>query len=189
MYRWSRWFLTVALCLLAVWLPQPRANAAQPVYLFLQANGSEIQGESQQVTLGRAGAIECLSYEQSVLVPFERNGAIATGRRQYAPIRITKRIDKSSPLLFKALTDNAVVEGEFRFYRLSPTGDGTTEQYYTVSFQQGRVASVKQVSPDALSPATAEAPPVEEVTFSFAQIGWRYENGGIEHEDFVTIRR
>ncbi len=74
MYRWSRWFLTVALCLLAVWLPQPRANAAQPVYLFLQANGSEIQGESQQVTLGRAGAIECLSYEQSVLVPFERNG-------------------------------------------------------------------------------------------------------------------
>ena len=48
------------------------------------------------------------------------------GKRQYQPIKITKRIDQASPQLLKALTQNAVVEAEFHFYRVKPTGSSSS---------------------------------------------------------------
>jgi type VI secretion system secreted protein Hcp len=104
-------------------------------------------------------------------------------------LRIRKAIDRSSPLLLKALTDNQVVEGTFRFYRPSPTGDGTTEQFYTVAIKQGRVTSVRQYLPDTLDPGTVGHPPLEEVTFSFGSISWTFTDGGITHEDNAGKQR
>ena len=80
---------------------------------------------------------------------------MATGRRQYQPLMIRKRIDKSSPLIAKALTENQVIEGQFKFFRPNPSGDGTTEQFYTVEIKQGRVASIKQINPDTIQPASS----------------------------------
>jgi len=57
---------------------------------------------------------------------------MATGERTYEPIRIAKRIDKSSPLLAKALCNNEVIEATFKFYRPDPAGSGTQEHFYTI---------------------------------------------------------
>jgi type VI secretion system secreted protein Hcp len=156
---------------------------AETVHLFLKANGKDIKGESTQVSLGREGSIECIYYEQEVVSAREAGSGIASGRRQYTPLLIRKRVDKASPLLVKALTDNEVVEAEMKFYRPNPTGDGTTEQFYSVAFKNGRINSVKQFVPDTLVPATAFAPMMEEVTFVFHTINWTYTNGGVSHED------
>lgn len=156
---------------------------AETVHLFLKANGTVIEGESVQSSLGRENSIECLYYEQSVSTAREAGSGLATGRRQYEPLLVRKRIDKSSPLILKALTENQVIEGTFRFYRPNPTGDGTTEQFYTVTIKQARVASVKQFVPDVLDPESAEEPPQEEITFVFHTVEWTYEPGGITHQD------
>ena len=108
---------------------------------------------------------------------------MATGRRQYTPLLIRKRIDKSSPLIAKALTQNTVIEGKFKFFRPNPNGDGTTEQFYTIEIKRGRVASHKQYVPDTIVPATSTEPPLEEITFVFHTISWTYTNGGVVHED------
>ncbi len=108
---------------------------------------------------------------------------MATGRRQYEPLLIRKRIDKSSPLLCKALAENQVIEATFKFFRPNPTGDGTTEQFYSVAFKQGRISSQKQIVPDTMVPATSTDPALEEITFVFHTISWTYTNGGITHED------
>ncbi len=73
-----------------------------------------------------------------------------------------------------------MVDATFKFFRPNPTGDGTTEQFYTVAFKKGRIASIKQVVPDTIVPASSTEPPLEEVTFVFHTIGWTYTNGGVD---------
>ncbi len=156
---------------------------AETVHLFLKANGTDIQGESSQRSLGRENSIECLFFESGVRTAREAGSGMATGRRQYEPLLIRKRIDKSTPLLAKALTQNQVIEGEFKFFRPSLAGDGTTEQFYTVKIKQGRINSQRQWVPDTIVPASSNEPPLEEVTFVFHTIEWTYTNGGVTHED------
>lgn len=156
---------------------------AQTVHLFLKSNGNEIQGDSEQTSLGRENSIECLSFADSVRTARELGSGMATGRRAYEPIVVTKRIDRSSPLLAKALCNNEVIEGTFKFYRPSPTGDGTTEQFFTVHVGEARIAHIKRVNPDVFDPARANLPPSEEIGFVFHTIRWTYEPDGVEHED------
>jgi type VI secretion system secreted protein Hcp len=156
---------------------------AQTVHLFLKANGSDIKGESTQASMGRADSIECVSFNSGVTSARESASNLATGRRQHEPITIRKRIDKASPLLAKALVENQQVEGAFKFYRPNPTGDGTTEQFFTVAIKGGRVFSQKLLILNTLDPQQASEPPLEEVGFVFHTINWTYTNGGIEHED------
>jgi type VI secretion system secreted protein Hcp len=162
---------------------------AETVHLFLKANGADIQGESTQTSLGRENSIECVYYEQEVVTAREKGIGLATGRRQYTPLFIRKRIDKSSPLLVKALVENAVVEGKLMFFRPNPTGDGTTEQFYTVQFKQGRINHIKQYVPSTIVPATSFEPPLEEISFVFHTINWTYTNGGVQHEDTWSEQR
>jgi type VI secretion system secreted protein Hcp len=156
---------------------------AETVHLFLKANGEDIQGESTQTTVGRENSIECLSFRDSVRTAREAGSGMATGRRTYEPIVITKRIDKSSPLLARALCNNEVIEGVFKFFRPNPAGDGTTEQFFTVTIKEGRLSHVVRTSPDSFDPASAQRPPTEEVGIVFHTIGWTYTPTGAEHED------
>jgi type VI secretion system secreted protein Hcp len=161
---------------------------AETVHLFLTANGQEIKGESTQTSLGRADSIECTYYEQAASTPREAGTGMATGRRQYQPLIIRKRIDKASPLLIKAFCENQAIEGTFKFFRPNPSGDGTTEQFYSVQISQGRIASCKQVLPDTTMPATSTEAPLEEITFVFHVISWTYTNGGVTHQDTLKSR-
>lgn len=162
---------------------------AETVHLYLKANGTDIAGESTQTSLGRENSIECVYFKFAVKTAREAGSGMATGRRQYEPLLVRKRIDKSTPLLMKALCENQVVEGVFKFFRPNPTGDGTTEQFYTVAFKQGRVASVQHVNPDTIVPATSTDPPLEEISFVFHTISWTYTNGGVTHEDTWSAQR
>jgi len=161
---------------------------AMTVHLYLTANGTKIDGDSTIQSMDRENSIECLSFEDAVRTAREASSGMASGERTYEPVRITKRIDKSSPLLAKSLCNNEVIEATFKFYRPTPVGDGTTEQHFTIALQEGRIASITRVSPDVIDPASASAPPTEEVTFVFGYISWTFEPDGIEHVDHWSQR-
>ena len=156
---------------------------AETVHLYLKANGTKIDGQPSQTSLGRADSIECLSFESSVITARERGSGMATGRRQHNPLLIRKRIDKSTPLISKALCNNEVIEGVFKFFRPNPAGDGTTQQFFTIEIAEGRVASQKYWSPNTIEPASTQEPPQEEVSFVFHTITWTYVDGGVTHSD------
>ena len=156
---------------------------AQTVHLFLKANGQDIKGESTQASLDRKDSIECVLFTSGVTSAREAASNLATGRGQHEPIVIRKRIDKSTPLLAKALVENQQVEGQFKFYRPNPTGDGTTEQFFTVAIKGGRVYSQKLLILNTLDPQQSAEPPLEEVGFVFHTITWTYTQGGVQHED------
>jgi type VI secretion system secreted protein Hcp len=162
---------------------------AETVHLYLKANGSDVQGESTQMSLGRENSIECVYFESTVRTAREAGSGMASGRRSYEPLVIRKRIDKSTPLIYKALVENQVIDGVFKFFRPNPTGDGTTEQFYTIEIKKGRVASFKALVPDCIDPASSSDPPLEEISFVFHTISWTYENGGVSHEDTWDLNR
>jgi len=156
---------------------------AETVHLTLKSNGQEIQGESTQRDLGRENSIECLFFKDSVRTARELGSRAAVGRRVHEPLEIVKRIDKSSPLLAKALCRNEKIEGTFKFFRPNPAGDGTTEHFFTVEITDGRVDSIERLSPNAHDPASSKAPPMETVRFVYHTIRWVYEISGAEYVD------
>lgn len=160
---------------------------ADPISLTISSNGTNIPGDSTLTSLSRANTIEVLSMEQQVSRAFDRSTLRASGRRIYAPVRFTKRLDRSTPLLRKALVNNEVVAGNFRWFRPNPLGDGTTQQFFTLTFTDGRITRCTLRLPDTLMPDTASLPPMEDVELTFGEITWTWTNGGIEFEDTVTV--
>ena len=156
---------------------------SQPVHLFCTLNGEDIKGESTLTSLDRADSIECLSFEDAVSTARERATGMASGQRTYSPLRFLKRIDRSSPILARGLVNNEVFEGTFKFYRPTPAGDGTTEHFFSISVREGRLSSIKRVSPNCTDPARANEPPCEEISVVFGYIEWTYEKGGVSHVD------
>lgn len=161
-------------------------RAAMPIALYLKSNGEVISGEST-----RDGAIDCVSADVPLRMVIDEKTGLPTGRRIYDGIRLRKGVDAATPLIARALCNNETIQGTIKFFRPSPTGDGTTEQYFTIEFKGGRVAFLEQISPDGYSNASAETPPVgpfEDVNFVFQTITWRYEPTGAEHTDTWNAR-
>ena len=87
-----------------------------PALLRLKLGTSDIPGDVTG-TSDRAGSIEVLYYQSDVKSPRDPATGLPTGRRQYQPIIIRKRIDKSSPFLARAIATNQTGEATIRFYR------------------------------------------------------------------------
>jgi type VI secretion system secreted protein Hcp len=155
---------------------------AMTVHLTLKANGEDVKGESSVTTLDREDTIECFSFDYGVHAGSETSGR-ASGKRNYAPITIVKRIDQATPLIYQALCQNHAIEGVFRFYRPSPAGDGTTEQFYTVEITEARIAGIDLSSPDAMGAAGAQQPPTEAISFVYNNMIQTYESTGAAHQD------
>jgi len=160
---------------------------AQTVSLRLRIDGNDIEGESSISSLNREGTIECSSFRYGVTTPRTADTGALTGRRQHEPVIIHKRIDKSTPLLLKALcTNEPVTSAEFRFYRTSPRGSGVVEEhFFTVLLERGFISSVRQVSEDVIMAGKQAPPMMEEVAFVFSRITWTYEIGGVTHSDHI----
>ena len=156
---------------------------AQPAYLWLKANGADVQGEVERNQANYDGAIEVVSFVDDVTTARERGSGMATGERRFAPLRCRKRIDKSTPLIQQALSKNEAVEGKIMFERPTPAGDGTTQHYFTIEFSGGRVDSIQRSLPDTIDPASSAEPMTEWVGFVFERIVWRHEIASTEFED------
>lgn len=171
--------LLAAIAILALLVTALPLQAAETVHLYLKINGADVQGESTQTSLGREDSIECTYYENTLASDRDaaaREAGLA-GPRARSTIIIRKRIDKSSPLLLQAVAKSQSADGIFKFFRPNPTGDGTTVQFYTVTFEKGRIESVKQWVPDTINPQSSSDPPMEEVTFSYSSITYTYVGG------------
>lgn len=156
---------------------------ADSIALKLTSNGTEIPGDNPNTSLERANTIEVLSFSQPSRRAFEHATGRATARRYYEPITFTKRIDRASPLLRKALTENALVTAKFMWYRRNPNGDGTTQKFFTLAVADGRISSADARLMNTLDPALAGLPPLEEIQLTFNKISWTFEIGGISHQD------
>jgi len=156
-------------------------SSYRSIYLYLEIDGNVIEGESPVASLEREKLIPVFSvnHEMSRAVD-SSSGEIGT--RTHKSFTFTKEMDKTSPLLAKALLFNEpVTKAEFRFYRPSQSGAGTEEHYYTITLESGYIVSMVTFT-DSVDPYYCE-----EISISISSITWTSEIGGVTHKD--DIRR
>ena len=119
----------------------------------------------------RENTINILELIHEVVSPRDAASGLPTGKRQHKPITITKRIDKSTPLLHSAQTNNEnLTNVELKFYRLSASGQ--QQHYYTITLLNA------SVSDNSISGVNTE-----NISFTYHKIIWTFEDGNITSED------
>ncbi len=118
---------------------------------------------------GREGAIEVIAAEHQV-----RNDGV---KKVHGVFTITKEVDRSTPMLYKALVTNETMgDFELAFYapnRLGTAGGGGVEtQHYTVKLVGARVVDIKFRMPNNKNPELARYAEYEEVSFTYDSITW-----------------
>lgn len=159
-----------------------------PGNIFLTLSGTKtgaIQGDS--VRSGRENTIEVEYLQQKVKTPIDPSTGASTGRRQYEPFVIRKRVERSTPLLLNALITNETLTGSFKFYKVDQK-TGTEVNFYTIELKNARVISHNEYSPQAndSGAGSSAVPSMEEVAFVFQTITWTIEDGGITATDTIS---
>jgi type VI secretion system secreted protein Hcp len=131
-----------------------------------------IQGEKQGQIKGAArdGSIGVISYTHEIVSPRDHASGLPTGKRMHKPFVITKELDKSTPLLMRAMVTNENLPTvEFRFADQSGV-------YFTVKLTNASLAGVSQMP-------GADGTPTEQLSFTYQKIEWTWVDGGITASD------
>jgi type VI secretion system secreted protein Hcp len=122
---------------------------------------------------GREGAIAGVGFAYDVEVARNVATGLSTGKRRHQPVRITKRWDRSTPLLFRALSTNeAITEVVVEFP--APGGGGP---YHRVRLANALVTEIRQhVDPQG-------GAHLEDVSFTFQHIEFTNLVTGATAED------
>lgn len=146
-------------------------------YLTL-AGQSQGQIHGDVTTAGREGTIEVYAFDHTVFSPRSGSTGLPTGKRQHEPLRITKSIDKSTPLLMSAWVNNEnLTQFELRFYQPDPK-TGAERNYYTIILTNAHIVSIQQEMLNNKNPDFQSYPAREHVTFVYEGIEWVHPTSG-----------
>jgi type VI secretion system secreted protein Hcp len=150
-------------------------------YLRLRADRQgDIRGDATEP--GREDSIVVMGVTHEIISPRDAASGLPTGRRVHRPITLTKRIDKSSPLLASVLSNNENISAwTLRFWRPGP--DGAEQQYYTIELAGAAISGIRLEMLNNTYPENAPLAVREHVTFTYRRITWTYTEGGVTATD------
>ncbi|MCW3121415.1 MAG: uncharacterized protein JWQ38_907 [Flavipsychrobacter sp.] len=155
-------------------------------YLTLKGQKTgQIKGSVTQK--GRENTIAVIAVSHEIVSPRDPQSGLPTGQRMHKPFVITKELDKSSPLLHNALTNNEnITEFTLRFYTPqigAATGVGAEVQHYTVKLTNASIASISFRMLNNKNPELVRFAEYEEIAFTYQKIEWTWNDGGITAQD------
>jgi type VI secretion system secreted protein Hcp len=147
---------------------------------YLKLAGQKTGGIKGSVTQkGREGKIMVIAVDHELSSPRDPSSGLPTGKLRHKPIRITKELDKSSPLLYQVLTTNEnLTEWELQLWKPSPTL-GTEIQHYTMRLTNANIAAIEFHLPNNKNPDLMRYAEFEDVSFTYQRIDWTWIEGGI----------
>lgn len=172
--------LSFLIVLISIVVSEPSFGALN-AYLRLEGETQgEIKGSVTQA--GREDSIMVIATSHAVSSPIDAASGLPGGKRQHQPLRITKEIDKSSPLLMQALVTNEnLTKFELRYWQPSKTGQEF--QFYTIILYDAHIVGIQQEMLNNKYPENMQHKEREHVSFVYGKIEWVFEDGGITAED------
>jgi type VI secretion system secreted protein Hcp len=155
-------------------------------YLRLVGQKSgKIQGSVTQK--GREGTIAVIAMSHDIVAPRDPATGMATGKRQHAPLSITKELDRATPLLRQVLVTNEVLsQFELLFFSVSRT-TGTEANTFTIRLTNASIASADLEMPNNKHADLASLETFEVVTFTYQRIEWTWlETGAVAVDDWMA---
>ncbi len=151
-----------------------------PSYLSItgERQGLMSQGASTKESVGNywqegfEDQILVTSFDHQMDVPLEHPMTSSSGQRCHQPFILTKRLDKSSPLLATALnTGEAITDCCLTIFRYGENAG--LEKLYTVKLQNARIVKVHYQMPHI--DLAKSVYPIETIGFSYQRIDWQHE--------------
>ncbi|MDC9583063.1 Hcp family type VI secretion system effector [Xenorhabdus sp. PR6a] len=102
----------------------------------------------------------------------------------HSPITIKKPIDKSSPLLGVAISNNEELECLFDIYRTDSAGG--LSKYYSLKITNVTISEMSFICPNSLTHNDAQ--PQESVSFKYKSITWQHHLAGTSGYSFWDDR-
>ncbi|BBT14504.1 Hcp family type VI secretion system effector [Metapseudomonas otitidis] len=131
---------------------------------------------------GHEDQILVQAFNHQVIIPRDPQSGQPTGQRVHKPLMITKVFDKSSPLIFNALTSGErLSKCRLEWYRTSSTG--TQEHYFTIELEDAVIVDVQSRMPNCQDPNMAHFTHLEDVYFTYRKIVWTHEVSGTSGSD------
>lgn len=122
------------------------------------------------------------AFDHTVTVPTDPQSGQPTGQRVHKPLTVTKVFDKSSPLLYNALTSGErLTECKLKWYRTSTSGQ--PEHYFTITLEDAIITNIHAHMPNCQDPGHSHFTHLETISFSYRKITWTHEVGGTEGSD------
>ena len=158
------------------------ADAAMMAYAYLKGQKQgQVKGSITQK--GREDSIGIIAYEHQIRVPTDPASGMATGKTQHGVFKFTKELDKSSPILFSAMTNNEnLTEAVFKFWTpqlRAATGVGAEVQHFTVKLTNARIVDIRANMQNIRHPELVKFNEQEEVSLTYQKIEWTWNDGGI----------
>ena len=121
-------------------------------------------------------------FSHNISIPRDPQSGQPSGQRVHDPIVISKLFDKSSPLLYNALTKGeTLTEVELKWYRTSYSGK--PEHYFTVLLEDAVIVNVDAFMENEQDQVKTQVAPLEKVSFAYRKISWRHETASTSGED------
>ena len=161
-----------------------------PAYLTIEGSnqGAITKGTFTQESVGNVyqegheDEILVEAFSHQVTIPTDPQSGQPSGQRSHRPLVITKVFDKSSPLLYSALTSGEkMTKCQLRFFRTSP--DGKQEHYYTIELEDAIIVDIRAYMPNCQDPNLAHFTNLEDVAFTYRKITWTHEAAGTSGSD------
>ena len=135
---------------------------ALPGYMNISAeNQGAIEGECDLE--GREGAIVVLAASHSVKLPTDSRG-LPNGRRIHLPITILKTLDRTSPMLYQALSDGELLSSVvIDWYRMD--GAGMEELYYRQTLKNAQITAIDFVVDESTEQSNSRVGHMEKISF------------------------
>lgn len=161
--HWFRLALAAALCV----------AAALPAHAGANTIRMSIESSRQGQLKGTGGKpwIEVLQFDESVLSPRDASTGMGSGKRQHAPIKITKEVGAASLQLQKALATGEVLkEVVFEFIR---DNAGKQLAYRTIKLVNAQIVSIQRKVGSG-----RESRELEEISFAYEKVEQTNNAGG-----------
>ena len=138
---------------------------ANPVYLTLNdvLQGLISAGCSSLAAIGNKAQI---THMDQIIVLGLSHGMTRAQNVNHQTLVLQKPVDKSSPLLSKAITENECLTSYFEYYRTKRFS--VNEMYYKVKLIKVRIASIKHIVPHTIT--NSQGQPEESVSLTYESI-------------------
>lgn len=156
------------------------------LYCAFELGGTALSGDVTMTTIGGVDVstdhIEGYELHFGTRVESEGTAHRASSRRRIEPVRLCKRTDATTPLLYQGVAQNQRLDGDIKIFDVNP-GTGETRHRFTVRLTQSRIVGVNTASPDVLDPETTNRPVTEWLELIPHTIAYIDEVDGTEFED------
>ncbi|MCP4972037.1 MAG: Hcp family type VI secretion system effector [Arcobacter sp.] len=121
-------------------------------------------------------------FSHNINIPRDPQSGQPSGQRVHEPLVISKIFDKSSPLLYNALTKGeTLTEVELKWYRTSYAGK--PEHYFSIVLEDAVIVDIDSFMDNEEDQSKSQVAPLEKVAFAYRKITWRHEAASTSGED------